>query len=316
MDDSFDRVLDSLAELDLPADQARLFELSDLDRAQLERFQQAWLPIAEPQRLKVIRALGELARDHIELNFDRIHRLALDDAACEVRRRAIENLWESEDPTLVPVLLHALRGDPQPDVRAAAAAALGSFVYLGEVGRLEPPQLQGAEDALVLAAQQDADGAVRLRALESIGFSSRDDVSPLIDRAFRSGQEPAQRSALLAMGRSANAVWRPDVMSQLHSPSPALRLEAVRAAGELELRESVPAVIELLEDVDEGVRRAAIWSLGQIGGPRAREALEQLAPRAEGEDEITLLEDSLDNLAFVDGTRDFDLLDLEDEEAE
>ncbi|MGH2605552.1 MAG: HEAT repeat domain-containing protein [Anaerolineales bacterium] len=313
MDDSFDRVLESLATLDLPADQARLFELSDLDQSQVESFQRAWLPIAEPQRRRVMQSLGELARDHIELNFDRIHCLALDDAAGEVRRSAIENLWESEDPALVPKLLHALGGDPQPDVRAAAAAALGPFVYLGEVGRIEPMQLREMEDALLLAAEGDADPAVRLRALESIGFSSRDEVSPLVERAFHSGQEGAQRAALLAMGRSANESWGPDVMSQLYSPAPALRLEAVRAAGELELRDSVPAVIELLDDVDEDVHRAAIWSLGQLGGTRARDALQRLAPQAEGQDEIAMLEDALDNLAFVDGTRDLDLLDLEDE---
>ena len=313
MDDSFDGVLESLAELDLPADQARLFELSDLDQSQVEIFQRAWATTAEPQRLKVMQSLGELARDHIELNFDRIDRLALDDASAEVRRTAIENLWESEDPALVPKLRHALGDDPQPDVRAAAAAALGPFVYLGEVGRIEPPQHRQTEDALLLAAEHDSDSAVRLRALESIGFSSRDEVSPLVEQAFRSGQETAQRSALLAMGRSANEAWGPDVISQLHSPSPALRLEAVRAAGELELRDSVLEVIELVEDVDEDVRRAAIWSLGQVGGARARDALQQLAPRAEGQDEITLLEDTLDNLAFVDGTRDLDLLDLEDE---
>lgn len=315
MDDSFDRVLESLASMDLPAEQGRLFELSDLDQAQFEQFESAWRPVAGPQRLKVLQALGELARDHIELNFDRIYRLALDDALGDVRRRAIENLWESEDPALVPLLLARLGREAQPDVRAAAAAALGPFVYLGEVGRLEPAQHREVEDALLLAAQQDADGAVRLRALESIGFSSREEVASLVDRSFHSGEEPAQRSALLAMGRSANDAWGPDVISQLHSPSPALRLESVRAAGELELRDSVPALIELLEDVDEEVRRAAIWSLGQLGGPRAQEALQQLAPLAEGEDEIALLEDALDNLAFVDGTRDFDLLDLEDEEA-
>lgn len=316
MGDSLGRVLESLATLAFPADQARLFELSDLDRAQLERFQHAWLPITDPQRRRVMQALGDLARDHIQLNFDRIYRLGLDDLAGDVRRTAIENLWESEDPTLVPMFLHALADDPQADVRAAAAAALGPFVYLGEVGHLEPEPLRQMEDALLLAAERDHDDAVRLRALESIGFSSRDEVGPLVAAAFRSGRESAERSALLAMGRSANEDWAQDVRSRIHSPSPALRREAVRAAGELELRDSLPGVIELLEDVDDGVRRAAIWSLGQLGGPHARQALEQLARQAEGEVEIALLEDALDNLAFVDGTRDLDLVDLEGEEAE
>jgi HEAT repeat protein len=104
------------------------------------------------------------------------------------------------------------------------------------------------------------------------------------------------------------------VIHELMSPAPVLRLEAARAAGELDLQDAVPSLIDLLEDVDDDVRRAAIWSLGQLGGAAANEALLRLLDRAEDEDEIELLEDALGNLAFVDGTRDFLMFDFDDSE--
>jgi HEAT repeat protein len=73
-------------------------------------------------------------------------------------------------------------------------------------------------------------------------------------------------------------------------------------------------LIDLLDDVDDEIRRAAIWSLGQLGGEPAQSALVRLLDRSDDDDEIELLEDALGNLAFVDGTRDFLILDLDEPE--
>ncbi len=62
------------------------------------------------------------------------------------------------------------------------------------------------------------------------------------------------------------------------------------------------------------MRLAAIWSLAQIGGQDASEALSRLLESTEGEDEIALIEDGLDYIAFVDGTRDIPLLDFDPED--
>jgi HEAT repeat protein len=116
------------------------------------------------------------------------------------------------------------------------------------------------------------------------------------------------------MGRSASKPWGPNVFLELTSPIPSLRLEAARAAGELDLQEAIPSLIDLLEDVSDETRRAAIWSLGQLGGRAANEALLAALDRSEDEDEIELIEDALGNLAFVDGTRDLLLFDYDDTE--
>jgi HEAT repeat protein len=315
MSPPFDQLLETLAgrASDLP--RADLAFLSDLDTTQLERFRKVWEGLEDARRAEILEELGRLAQNHIELNFDRIDRMSLDDPDGRVRRLAIENLWESEDPALVPALVRAVVEDPEGPVRAAAAATLGTFVYLGEADRLPSAALTRVEAALLRAAD-DPDEDVRLRVLETLGYSSRPEVPALIRRAYESESESRRRSALLAMARSADEVWAPEVLSELRSPSPTLRLEATKTAGELELQESVPDLIDLLEDGAPGIRRAAIWALGQVGGKRAADVLNRLLDSADEDDESGLLEDALDQLAFVNGTRDLTLLDLDDEVVE
>ena len=101
-------------------------------------------------------------------------------------------------------------------------------------------------------------------------------------------------------------------MTRLHDGSPIIRLEAIRAAGDIELREGVPDLIELLEDVDESVRRAAMWSLGQIAGPKASEALNLMAEEDLDESEQDTLRDAIDNLVFAEGARDLFSFDQDD----
>ncbi len=314
MDARFKQLIDDLADPSQALPEDRLPLLSDIDAPQVALMANKWTAIPSERRLALIDRLGKLADENFELTFERVNRLAMADPDELVRRAAIRNLWECEDPGLAHLLLAALSDDTSDSVRAAAAGALGQFVYLGEVDEVETGLLSRIEDALLHSATRDADEGVRLRSLESLGYSSRSEVPDLIDRAFASDDEPQVHSALKAMGRSANNVWQEQVVSQLHSATPMLRAESVRAAGELELQAADQDLIDLTEDADQEVRRAAIWSLAQLGGVRAGETLTRLLEAAENPDDAALLEDAVDYLAFVDGTRDIALVDFDSDE--
>ena len=311
-EDKFEQLLRRLATEDKPIPTARLSELSDLEIGRLEALHRTWGELSTKRRRALIAQLGDLADEQIELTFEGVNRFAMEDPDNEVRRIAIENLWESEDPHLVSPLLKALHEDRSPEVRFAAADALGSFALFGEISLLEPQSLRQLEDALLKAHVSDASPVVRRSSLVSLGYSSREEVAPLIQAAFDSEEDELVSAALLAMARSANDIWKPQVLSQLHSPSRSLREAAVRAVGEIELREAVTELIELLDDVEPRVRQAAIWSLSQLGGDEAREALIGLMDNRIDDLELELLEDALDNLVFVDGTIDLSLLDLDE----
>jgi len=93
-----------------------------------------------------------------------------------------------------------------------------------------------------------------------------------------------------------------------------IRLEAARAAGELEIKRAGPMLIEMLNDPDNDVRAAVIWSLSQIGGQGVAEALGDFMDENEDEEEVALLEEALDNLAFNEGFGSFDLFDFDEDD--
>jgi len=117
-EDKFEQLLRRLATEDKPIPAARLSELSDLERGRLEALHRAWSELSPKRKRALIAQLGDLADEQIELTFEGINRFALEDPDDEVRRIAIENLWECQDPYLVAPLLKALGEDRSPGVRA------------------------------------------------------------------------------------------------------------------------------------------------------------------------------------------------------
>lgn len=302
MEESFVDLLHSLT--NEKVDEVRLTALSDLDEERFGSFVGTWEHLPPDRRQALLEQLGMLADAQIELNFESINRFALDDSEPTVRQQAIENLWESEDPGLARSFLHLLNDDPSNAVRGTAGKALRAFVFVAETRELEPGIRHEMEEALLLAARVDSSGEVRDLCLRSLGYSSRPEVPELIKEAYAAQSESRIAAALCAMARSANPDWGESVIARLHDGFPIIRLEAVRAAGDIELRESVSDLIDLLEDIDDPVRRAAIWSLGQIGGPKASDALNSLAEKDLDENEQEILNDAIDNLAFLEGALD------------
>jgi hypothetical protein len=313
---AFHTVLAELRDASRPFPAAHLYHLSDLSQNNLAALEAAWPEVPVERRRNVMHDLNELNEANYEVSFDAVFRLGLEDEDAEVRAVAISSLWESEAEDLIAPLIEFMQRDPDAGVRAAAASALGRYVYLGEIEELPAPQLRRIEDVLLAAAQGNDETEVRRRALEAVAFSSREEVAPLISKAYAEPETKWRVSALFAMGRTADAVWEPQVRAELQSRLPELRFEAARAAGELELREAVSDLTDLTEDVDEQVREAAIWSLSQVGGDEAEAALQRLWRQAADDDERDFIEDALENLDFTNEVNRFVLFDFDDEDDE
>ncbi len=211
------------------------------------------------------------------LCFEEVGRIALKDMNPDVRLRAIRILREYEMVDLLPAFQAIAESDLDTDVRAEAAAALGIYIYMGEVEDISPAKLKRVEECLLSLLSNQEPVLVQRRALESMGFSSRKEVPGLIEKAYTSEDMDWVISSLFAMGRSANSRWYPRVLKMLTHPHPGVRAEAAGAAGELEIKASRPDLVELLEDTDFDVRMAAIWSLSQVGGQRSKESPGTLA---------------------------------------
>jgi hypothetical protein len=92
-----------------------------------------------------------------------------------------------------------------------------------------------------------------------------------------------------------------------------VQIEAVRAAGQLELgsaREELLKILEDFADLDVDLKAALVWSLSQIGGDGVQEALDQLYDETEDDDEAEYIEAALDNLQFTDSGGDLTMMGL------
>ncbi len=312
---SIQQLSDALLDIDNPLPPRFLYRLSDLDPADLETLDTIWPQLPLWRRQGLMEDVEELSSKDTLLDYVAFSRFALKDEDPKVRLLAVDTLWDYEQTDLISTFLDLLNKDSDAAVRATAAGGLARYVYAGEIEEIPQAKLKIIEDALLATLiNKETPLQVKRAALESLGYSSRDEVPALIQTAFTSKDKTWMASALFAMGRSASAEWQSEVISMLQSNLPILRMKAARAAGELELADAIPHLLELLDDPDENTRQASIWSISQIGGEGVQEALERLYEEAEDDSELELLESALDNLTFTQGVKLMPLFELPDEE--
>ena len=298
MPSNLENYLKDLRDVGKPLVISKLVNLSDLSREEMQTFGSVWPGIEVARRREIIERLVELAEDNFELDYMEIFRLCLRDGDGQVRAKAVEGLSECEEHYLLDPLISLLLGDLEDSVRAAAAAALGTFAMLAEFGELKANDAEKVEKALLTAFNNKKEQMdVRCRALESISMMSRPQVEAMIRKAYQSDDLELRASALCAMGRTCNSDWLSILLQELSSPSAQLRFEAARACAELEADDAVPRLIELTRDDDAQVRLVAVEALGRIGGNEAKQALQEC--RDSPDDAMSeAAEDALDEMKF------------------
>ena len=276
MPSPFEETITDLASSDQPLPNSRLVNLSNLNSEEVKLFEQAWDKVKPEVQRKTVYQLAELAEDNVTLNFDSIFRYCLGDTDAEVRNKAIDGLWESEDASLINPLVELLEKDSSPEVQAAAATALGRFALLAGSGKLRANYISRVEQSLLAAiGVRTKSIEVRCRALEAAAPLGRPQVSQAIQKSYESGDSELKISAVNAMGKNCNPSWLPILFREITSPNAEMRYEAAEACGELGEEEAIPCLIELVNDPDTGVALAAIQALGKIGGGEAKRYLEQ-----------------------------------------
>jgi HEAT repeat protein len=312
---SFQKVLVSLVENRKEFPQQYLREFSDIGTLELKTLLDVWPRVTLSRKLTLLDELSVLAESDTLVSFDDFARALLTDPDPQVRTRAIRLLDECEAMDLIPSYLDMVKNDPDATVRAEAARVLNLFVDLGELEEIPETVHRQVEDALLTSITGEEDARVRRAALESLGFSSRPEVTALIESSFHREDPNWQTSALIAMGRSADERWADEVTRSLISENDNIRKAAVQAAGELSLKSTRPLLLKMLgEEEDDAILSAVIWSLSQIGGEDVRTYLENLLDQIEDDDQIAFLEEALDNLAFTEDLDRFDLFSYDPED--
>lgn len=288
--------------------------LANLSTDELAILAHGWSNLDLDRRQSILEALIEESEDRFDLDYNEIGHFALNDPAPSIRQRAIDLLSIDESPYLMRRLKEIAQADDAADVRAAAVSALGNFVLLGEYEEIDLSEASHLVDMLNgIWFDEAEEWSVRRRALESLGNSSAPGVYEIIADAYDSTDPEVRASAVFAMGRTCDRDrWGETVRRELSSTDDMIRYEAVRAAGELELRQSVTTLHNMALNDNGEIRKAAIWSLGEIGGPQAQRYLSTIAEIVEetsGDAELEeLILEAIENATLPSS------LDLDDDE--
>jgi HEAT repeat protein len=290
-----------------------LYQFSDLLPEDQRELAKLWPRIPLERRRNLLKDLVELNDSDFLYDFEVVGRTALDDEDTDVVCGGIDLLFTTEDKQLIPLYLHLLRDQSRSDlIRAAAANALGPYVHLGEMEELRAEKLHEIEEALLNAYAQDPSEQVRRRALESLGYSSREEVPAMLRRAVDHIDPKWVESGLFAIGRTADNQWEEHIMEHLEDPDHEIRLQAIHAAGGVGLSAARGPLLKLLSPkADVEYRKEAIWALSQIGGEGVLEAFTRLQALSDDDEELNLLEEAVDTLNFINESGLYQLLEIE-----
>ncbi|HEU4995684.1 MAG TPA: M56 family metallopeptidase [Gemmatimonadaceae bacterium] len=134
-----------------------------------------------------------------------------------------------------------------------------------EVATLQSGQATGAVAALI-ETLSDANGAVRLAAVKSLGQLGDPRAIAALAKALREDSDARVReAAAYALGEIDDSRAVAPLLEALKNERVgAVKEKIVRALGEIDDPSAVPGIIGVLKDASIPVRRAAVWALGEL----------------------------------------------------
>jgi len=215
----------------------------------------------------------------------------------EVVLAALQATWNyvKDEPLFRRVLELAQRHDDE-EVRGMANSCLGTLLRDGlayeddlpDEWQPSPPHIDGgfyqeAKDQLLNRVDALMESMeVRRRCVEALGYLSyKPEIRDLILRYYHQAPNPwVKVSSIFAMGLHRDPIFERLILEELHSDNENILLEAVHAAGTLELHEAENRLVELSLSPQVELRCEAIVSLGLAAKPsRVPELLKALGER-------------------------------------
>lgn len=217
-----------------------------------------------------------------------------------VRRRAAESLGAHGSPESRALLLELIGGRAPNDAPTRRA-------LVGVAGRIDRPEIDA--HLARIAAEDDSD-AVRAAAIEALGRrESAEALEPLLGLADRPSRRDAVSLAVLDALVACDDARGVDLALALaaYGGPDRTRASALRAAGRLAAHDPdrvVPLLVDLLDDPQASVRRAAGAALVSAGDPRGLDPLRRRAASHVHPSERRRAEEWLEQLAKEAPKRD------------
>jgi hypothetical protein len=271
-----DAVLDEIAAGRMPG-YDQLHALANPSDAVVARMFDLWPRLQPERRRELLATLQQISEDDATADVHRFHLSALHDADPATRMLAVRGVSEQDRPDYLRLLTRQLRDDPEPNVRAEVADALGRWVISLEFGLVSEDDAEELTSALREAVEDiEEQDEVRGRALEALGAWSDESSAELISEIYEIGNHRMRVAALRAMGRNASDAWLPVLVYHFDDDDAEIRAVAATSAGQLLADEAVAPLTMLIGDPDEDVQVAAVRALGEIANEETERILTRM----------------------------------------
>ena len=290
--------------------------LSDLSAEKAAKLGAVLEGLTPERRAAFYQGMKETHHESFEYDFSPIAKIGLEDADGEIRADAIEILGLEDSRETGARILDAARSDPSEKAQITAIDVLGQYMLEDDLGGTIPVDRKKLREALEKLIENKS-AAVRRAAVVAYAVSETKRVNEII-RGYLAGNDRDELiAALRAISISMNEDFSGSVLELLEHDDEEIVIEAIRAAGALQIKEALPALYEMISRFDRitpDLLLAAVGAVAEIGDESGMDVLETLGEAAvDMDDEITeAVDDCIDTLNMTLYMGPFD----EDEEEE
>lgn len=283
-----------------------IYGLSNLSKETLGTIAPIWRALDVQYRQLLMQTLIDEAEDDYTLNYESLAQITLGEDDTQLKLLALEMLEPSEDTAIMEQVLRIAHDDSNLAVKAEAMRLLATYAYRGAVNEIPARIYRAVYQYLLDAYHSHKDSLIRGRALEGLAYTDHPDLAAWINAAYHTDDETLRLSAIVAMGRTADAdAWGDTVLSMLETAQDEFLVEAVRACGELRISEAVRELSQYVyHKTDIELQEVSVWALGEIGSKEAVRILQSVVEHAEETENDALLEiaeDALATAGFIGG---------------
>ena len=274
--------------------------LSDLNHERTEKLRSVLLEMSAPSRNIFFSGMHEAYPEYYEYNYAPIAEIGLDDPEGEIRAVCINTLSLEDSREIAARLLRAAEEDPSEIAQIAAIRVLGQYMFSSALEEQIPIPEERLHEALERLIENKKP-SIRREAVISYAISETKRVNEII-RGYLAGNDRDELiAALRAVGLSMNESFAKSVLELINHEDDDIRLEAIRAAGMLQLKEALPALYAVLSRFDQitpDMLLTTVNAVAEIGDESSVDVLETLGEATvDMDDEITeAVDDAIDTL--------------------
>lgn len=290
--------------------------LSDLPREKAAKLRSVLSELSAERRLAFYNAMEDLGMEFFEYDYAPIALIGLEDPEGGIRAISIRTLSLDNSRETGAKILGAAENDPDEQAQSAAVSVLGQYMFDEMIE--EPIPVPGKKlHALLEKLIEHKNPVIRRTAVVSYAVSETDRVNQIISGYLAGNDKDELITALRAIRISLNEDRDRDVLELINHEDEDVAVEAIQAAGALQLREALPALYEILSRFDRispELLLAAANAVAEIGDESSIDVLETLGEAVvDMDDEVTeAIDDCIDTLNMT-VNMDFDFDDDEDE---